>query len=66
MSFESDAELLANAILDNWHDYEDGDYSPRGHGCKFCDCTWSWGSYDEVVHALDCPVLVAKDILTRK
>lgn len=64
MSYKSDAETLAKTILEWWEEYDDGDYSPRGYYCEFCDGD-SWVGHDAIVHDLDCPVLVAKDILTR-
>ena len=63
MELEDDARTLAETIIDYWKEYDDGDYSPKGYCCMFC-CGSSWEGYDEVVHDLDCPVLVAKDVLT--
>ena len=59
MELEDDARTLAETIIDYWKEYDDG----KGYCCMFC-CGSSWKGYDKVVHDLDCPVLVAKDVLT--
>ena len=64
MSIESDAKILAEAVMDEWKEFDDSDYSPKGYFCSFCYCS-SWEGYDKIVHDLDCPVLVAKDVLTK-
>lgn len=64
MSVESDAKVLAEAILEEWEQYDDGDNNPKGHYCLFC-YKESWKSVADIKHAIDCPVLVAKDVLTK-
>lgn len=63
MSNATDAQILAKAILDDWKGYDDGDSAPNDRYCKFCNES-SWGGYEAIVHDLDCPVLVAKDVRT--
>ena len=63
MSIQSDAVLLAEAIFDEWKAYDNCDYSPMHYYCLFCYNN-SHKSHDDVKHNLNCPVLVAKDILT--
>jgi len=64
LSYKSDSELLAKTVLEYWENYDHGDYSPKGYCCNFCNGS-SWKSYNDVSHDLNCPVLVAKDILTK-
>jgi hypothetical protein len=59
---KEDAIILAKAVIEEWQDYDDGDYSPVGNFCKYCYQS-SWQGYDKIKHDLDCPVLVAKDVL---
>ena len=60
---DSDVKLLAETVLDYWQTYDDCDNGPNGYNCEFCT-----GEHDfELInfkHALDCPVLVAQDVLT--
>ena len=63
MDLIDDAKTLATTIMGCWKEYDDGDYSPKGYCCQFCYGS-SWKGYDNVEHDLDCPVLVAKDVLT--
>lgn len=62
-----DVKALARAILDGWQDRNGRDMEC----CRHCGNEFGWydrnGKYVEpetVVHALDCPVIVAKDVLT--
>ena len=57
-----DSEILARAILENWREYDN--YNNM-YGCRFCDSA-SHEYYTKIVHDLDCPVLIARDILNDK
>lgn len=60
---KEDVVILAEAILEHWQYYDNGDYSPTFYSCEFCT-GHSIKSYEDVEHTLDCPVLVAKDVMT--
>jgi len=64
---EEDIQKLAEAVLEEFKDYDDGDYAPKGYYCKFCYRDSGKFNYDEnnILHTLDCPVLIAKDLLTK-
>lgn len=64
---EKDIKTIAEYIVDNYKEYDDGDYSPKGWFCSHC---WeNNGKFnqdkDNIPHSLDCPYLIAKDLLTR-
>lgn len=61
---KQDVESLAETVINNW---EDG----NSQSCNCCNyCFGHKGSSDPAIvvedypHALDCPVLIAQDILT--
>ena len=68
MSFKKeDVLILANAIIDDfavsdWAGDSFGDFN--GYICEYCYCEKSEEAKD-LKHDLDCPVLVAQDVLTR-
>ena len=62
---KEDVLRLANAILEDPLIYMDGDYTPYYY-CQYCDAELSGYSIKAgmFIHHLDCPVLIAQDILT--
>lgn len=54
---------VASALIHSSRDYDNGDYSPVGHFCKYCDKS-SWTSFEIIKHQDDCPYLKAVDLLT--
>ena len=62
---ESDVLKLAIAILESPVEYFDSDRYSHYY-CNYCEAELDWriGSADDFKHELDCPVLVAQDILT--
>ncbi len=57
---DKDIIILAEAISNNWIRYNDC----SSDECRFCyEKIWR---NDYCPHESDCPVLVAKDVLTRK
>lgn len=72
MSFDKkDVIAIAEALLDPdaCYDYYGGDYDENGYTCNHC-CKFQ--NEDRIkavgkssIHELDCPVLIAQDILTR-
>ena len=65
MEFDkNDVMILAQTILDEPLDWYDGDYGPHEHTCIFCDGKGTYYKKD-FKHALDCPTLIAQDVLTR-
>lgn len=60
---EKDIQIVCNAILNS--DIRNTGDSGSGGMCPFCykDCSWNC-DISEVNHSLDCPYLVAKDLMT--
>lgn len=65
---KEDVLIVARAILDQPIVANMGDRNPFGYYCEYCDNEYIKGkpqeNRDKFVHKLDCPVLVAKDIMT--
>lgn len=61
-----DARILAEAIMEDYKDYYDGGNTIGGWGynCRYCCSNYVSNYTDEITHEPDCPVLVAKDVLT--
>ena len=59
---KEDVLVLAKAVLEDHIEYHDGDYGEEW-SCYHCMGRSKY-SAEDVVHDLDCPVLVARDILT--
>ena len=61
---ESDVIALAKAVLEDPINYMDSDYSPF-YWCVYCGIEQhDMSSSAELEHDLDCPVLIAQDVLT--
>ena len=60
-----DVITLAKAIIEDAVLYEDNDYD-WGFYCEYCVSRTgnSYPTKETFQHAIDCPVLVAKDVLT--
>lgn len=60
-----DARILARAILEDHIEYNDYG-SNYGYMCVHCchDVNHLKTRRESITHSLDCPVLVAKDVLT--
>jgi len=60
-----DVLTLARAILDDPVYYMDGDYTPYYY-CHYCEVEIYSGNCakEDFKHDLNCPVLIAQDILT--
>lgn len=58
---EEDIETVCNAVIDNQEEYDpiDGDY------CRFCGSE-EYNKDGSFKHRVDCPVLVAKDLMSRR
>ena len=68
-SFNKDDVIkLAEAILECPIVGNMGDRNPFGYYCEYCDNEYidrkPQENRDNFIHKLDCPVLIAKDILT--
>jgi len=66
MSLKTDAIILAEWILDDWWRNDWSDYGTGEYECNYCSA--KGGSTDtpkSMKHDLDCPVLVALDIMTK-
>lgn len=67
MSVLSDAKILAEAVLEEWWWGDMGDYGDQKYHCNYCsgaEYTIDTKDPKSIKHDLDCPVLVALDILT--
>jgi len=62
---KADVITLANAILEGPIEYSDGDYDDY-YWCTYCGNRSEDGFTMDVTHKLNCPVLIAQDILTRQ
>jgi len=62
---KEDVLTMAKAILEEPLEYMNGDYTPY-YFCKYCDAELHGFQYtaDDFKHDLNCPVLIAQDILT--
>ena len=61
---KDDVIKLAQAIVKNPLEYSDGDFTPYYY-CIYCDATHTGFTKASLfIHDLDCPVLIAQDILT--
>ena len=56
---DNDIRVLANAVLE--HSLEHGDYDIS---CYFCHSS-NDNDQKKITHDLDCPVLIARDLLTK-
>lgn len=60
-----DVKRILHYIVDDYIEYDDGDYSPKGYYCIHC---WAGSKYNpdktKIEHFSDCPYLIAKDLLT--
>ena len=68
MSILSDAIIVSRALLEEWCEGQFGDYEDQQYHCNYC-CGRSpfsgvWRDPKKIKHDLDCPVLVAIDLLT--
>lgn len=61
MILEEDTIIIAKAILEEWEWYDDYDNTIN---CRFCETSKPASSSGIFKHEVDCPVLVAKDVLT--
>jgi len=62
---EEDVLAVARAVVENPVEYCGGDYDPY-FWCTYCDERTPDDlhyTHEDVVHALDCPVLIARDLL---
>lgn len=58
------AEALVNP--DTYADYDGGDYGSQRYVCMYCDGSSRIDtSHLDITHDLDCPVLIARDLLTK-
>jgi hypothetical protein len=66
-TFENDAITLAKAVVDLHSRYNDdaNHLDLNGHECFYCQ-TGYFKTQDKIVHEIDCPVLIAKDLITQK
>ena len=69
VEFNTDDVIKVAAALLEEHSYWDsGDYAKDECCCNYCSGRspqWSiWSDIDKIVHELDCPVLIARDLLT--
>ena len=64
---KKDVICLAKTILENFIDYNDGDFESY-YCCEYCDAKLKGYSvnFKDFKHDLNCPVLIAQDILTRR
>ena len=64
---KEDVIILAEAILEESIVANSGDHNSFGYYCEYCDNEYinsePQENSDKFIHKLDCPVLVAKDIL---
>jgi len=61
---EEDVIIVAKALVEDAVCYQDGgDYNMDGFDCEYCRGGRT-ESREEFKHEIDCPVLVAQDILT--
>jgi len=63
-----DVRTVAKALLEDHWTFDSGDYSRDQCCCNYCDGKtreWSsWKDYEQIPHDLNCPVLIARDLLT--
>lgn len=61
-----DAQVVAAALLEDYWFHNNGDYGHDEFSCQHCDgeSPWYAVSPEEIRHIGNCPVLVAKDLLT--
>ncbi len=59
-----DVQAVAEALLEDSVEYEDGDYGPWGYRCLYCN-GFSQDKPEKIQHETSCVVLVARDLLTR-
>ena len=57
---------IAKAVTSDPLIYMDGDYTPY-YFCNYCDAEWHSYSAnrEDFKHSVNCPVLIAHDILTK-
>lgn len=62
----SDVIAVAKALLEDYAWFDTGDYSKDQYVCNYCDArTGCWAiNPNRIKHELDCPVLIARDLLT--
>lgn len=70
VSFSRDDVIkVARALLEDHTYFDTGDYSKDQYCCNYCSGkTKEWSRYTEIEnlkHDLDCPILIARDLLTR-
>jgi len=61
-----DVLIVANAIVE-WENafcYNSGDYEQDSYSCAYCGEKTFTMNWQKVEHKLDCPYLVATDMLT--
>ena len=63
---KEDVLILAKAIMEDPLVHMDGDFTPY-YFCNYCDAELHGIQYDagDFKHDLNCPVLIAQDILTK-
>ena len=63
---KSDVKTMANALVENSINFNGRDYAPDYYYCNFC-FGLSTNEYDKetVIHKENCPVFIAKNILTK-
>jgi len=61
-------EKVCRALVEDHASFDTGDYSYDQYECEYCGGrTGEWAAYEEIEtikHEMDCPVLVARDLLT--
>jgi len=66
---KDDVIKVATALIEDHTWFDTGDYSKDVYHCEHCtgrtDDWSSWEEVENIVHDYDCPVLAARDILTR-
>ena len=67
---EKDIQKLCQAVIDNSLRWETDENGPDGYWCVFCDAFLNNDSLGEstklIKHKITCPVLIARDLLTKR
>ncbi len=63
---KNDVLIIAKAVAKDYSDFNSGDYSNDYYNCLHCNgVSPGWATSEkQIKHDLDCPVLVAWDVLT--
>ena len=61
---ETDIQDVCKALLEDYSYYNNSDYPPFGYECNCCKSNVD-EDLDSIIHEQNCPVLKARDLLTR-